>query len=44
MQGDLDCDDSLGIHYFFNIPQIYAYLHVDHVAWNQCSEYISKTY
>ncbi len=30
---DMDCDDSLGIRYFFNIPGMALHLHVDPIYW-----------
>lgn len=42
--GDMDCTDSAGIHYFFNIPGIYVHLHVDPVYWTQCSDHVAQTY
>ena len=32
-KSDLDCNDMMGIIYFFNIPGIYEFLHVDHVQF-----------
>ena len=40
----MDCQDSVGLHYFFNIPGIHVHMHVDPLIWEQCSDFVAKSY
>ena len=43
-QSDMDCEDGLGIHYFFNVISMAESLHVQHIEFEQCSDFVAKTY
>lgn len=43
-QGDLDCNDMIGISTFFNIPGMSENLHVDYTEFEPCSDFVADTY
>ncbi len=39
-----DCQDSMGIHHFFNEPLLFEKLHVNPVHFTECSDEVEKKY
>lgn len=44
LEDEMSCDDSIGIHDFFNKPFIPAKFHVDNIHFQQCSDAVADKY